>query len=283
MPVELSVPAIFWPTSADLPVPVTQTRPGQPSSSSTACEEALVEPVGDVLQRRRLGADDFPGVGEPIELGARQRRIEEVKGHARILALPSFLSLHDFGSLTITWASEKQRPLGSQKPGFSEETGFLGTALFIDRQEADAPMIPRRRTGESEQDRQDIVGQVSNLPRLWWWPGRTPKPRCGQDRGLRRGFWREFPFCVGTGFVMKVVITLRVMSQGRVTRSVTSTFTAFHYKAVVVSEGEETNLVDVEWHSAADVHGRPITRAELIRNKKECSHEAEHSQRRHPR
>lgn len=51
------------------------------------------------------------------------------------------------------------------------------------------------------------------------------------QQGLVRRFWREFAFSVGA------------------------------------SEGEETTLVYVEWHSAGDVHGRPITRAELIRNK----------------
>lgn len=36
---------------------------------------------------------------------------------------------------------------------------------------------------------------------------------------------------------------------------------------VGASNGEETNCLYVEWHSAGDVHGRPITRYELIKNK----------------
>ena len=36
---------------------------------------------------------------------------------------------------------------------------------------------------------------------------------------------------------------------------------------VGASAGEETCYVYVEWHSAGDVHGRPITRDELVTHK----------------
>ena len=39
VPVEFSVPAIFWPTSADLPVPVIATRPLALKMRSTACRK----------------------------------------------------------------------------------------------------------------------------------------------------------------------------------------------------------------------------------------------------
>ena len=85
MPVELSVPTSFWPTSADLPMPVTPTRPSawpQAHSRSTAASERLVQVVGHLAEGVRLVPEQVAGpveLGHLVHLGGQGR-------HGRVLA-----------------------------------------------------------------------------------------------------------------------------------------------------------------------------------------------------
>ncbi len=95
MPVDDSVAAIFWQMMPDLPIPVTTTRPRQPTSSSDRAIEALVEALDQGGDRPRFDLEHAArGVaGHPTPLRAAilpsrspRRRARSARAAARLSA-----------------------------------------------------------------------------------------------------------------------------------------------------------------------------------------------------